>query len=48
MKACRVGADKEALRLCYVRHAYGMGEHYNSIGGAVTSAAENAEVPSEG
>ena len=28
---CVTGADGEPLRLCYLRHAYGMGEHYNSI-----------------
>lgn len=24
-----VGGD--ALRVCYLRHAYGLGEHYNSV-----------------
>ena len=29
-KAAGPGAQ-EVLRLCYLRHAFGLGEHYNSV-----------------
>ncbi len=25
------GGEDGALRVCYLRHAYGLGEHYNSV-----------------
>ena len=31
----------EPLRVCYLRHAYGMGEHYNSIGAAADGDLED-------
>lgn len=38
----RIGSvySGEPLRVCYLRHAYGMGEHYNSIGLAAGSDHE--------
>ena len=32
LTACSVCADKgPTLHLCYLRHAFGLGEHYNSV-----------------
>lgn len=33
----------EPLRVCYLRHAYGMGEHYNSIGAAADGDLEDQD-----
>jgi OTU domain-containing protein 6 len=30
-----------SLRVCYLRHAYGMGEHYNSLVAAPVAANED-------
>ena len=31
----------DALQLCYLRHAYGMGEHFNSLTAAQTDSLED-------
>lgn len=28
---CCVGDTKHSLAVCYLRHAFGLGEHYNSV-----------------
>ena len=42
-------AGRPTLRLCYLRHAYGLGEHYNSVvqGLVVVSDGEEEEVEEE-
>lgn len=44
-------ADKPPLEICYLRHAFGLGEHYNStkklLLGALGDAEEVDEVAAE-
>lgn len=45
-------ADKPALEVCYLRHAFGLGEHYNStkkllLGALVEDEDEGDEEPAE-
>ncbi|CAL5229542.1 g12889 [Coccomyxa viridis] len=35
------GDDQDGLRLCYLRHAYGLGEHYNSVKAATCTGEDN-------
>ena len=40
---CPAGAGKgDTLHLCYLRHAFGLGEHYNSVQ-PLPSMAENGQ-----
>lgn len=36
-------AGRPTLRLCYLRHAYGLGEHYNSVGPGLALGADGGE-----
>ena len=40
--SCVLAADdQDGLRLCYLRHAYGLGEHYNSVKAATCTGEDN-------
>ena len=41
-----VGGKHESLAVCYLRHAFALGEHYNSVVPAAGSE-EDAEEPFE-
>ena len=40
-------SDKPALEVCYLRHAFGLGEHYNSTKKLLFGAAAMAEEEEE-
>ncbi len=36
-------ADNGTLQVCYLRHAYGLGEHYNSVKPSVLAGMGHSE-----
>ena len=41
------GKGGDPLRLCYLRYAYGLGEHYNSVAPGIVVAGESEEEEEE-